>query len=112
GLRQVGLGQLLLANFSPALEASDLAKYGSFVALVQSLARQLRPVAANVAQSFVGEPYRFAATFPAAPEAGKVMVLGPDGKETPFTSDIRSDKRTLFIPRPEQHGFYEVHRGK
>ena len=35
GLRNTGLGQCLLANFSPALETSDLAKYGAFVALAQ-----------------------------------------------------------------------------
>ena len=43
GCEPVGSGQFLLANFSPALEASDLAKYGSFVALVQTLAQQLGP---------------------------------------------------------------------
>ena len=112
GVRQTGLGQCLLANFSPALETSDLAKYGSFVALVQSLARQLRPAATAVKPALVGEAYRFPATFSTDPAAGSIALVGPGGAAVPFHAEVESGKIALHIPRPEQPGFYEVHRGQ
>jgi hypothetical protein len=112
GLRNTGLGQCLLANFSPALETSDLAKYGAFVALAQSLARQLRPAANTARPALVGEPYRHPETFATDAEAGSFALVGPDGKAVPFDTDVESGKLRLHIPRPEQPGIYEFQRGK
>jgi len=111
GVRNTGLGQCLLANFSPALETSDLAKYGSFVALVQSLARQLRPAATTMKPALVGDAYRHPTTLSADPEAGKIAVFGPGGGAVPFKIDGEAGKLALQIPRPERPGFYEIQRG-
>ncbi len=112
GLRQVGLGQLLLANFSPALETSDLAKYGSFVALVQSLAKQLRPAASTLKPSFAGESYRHSETISEVAQVGSVTLLGPGRKELSFTTSVDSGRLLLDIPRTDNPGFHEFYRGK
>lgn len=112
GLRQIGLGQLLLANFSPALETSDLAKYGAFVALVQSLAKQLRPTTTTLKPTFVGESYRHTEPLSAEAKVGSVTLLGPGRKEMSFTTSVDSGQLVLDIPRTEKPGFHEFYRGQ
>jgi hypothetical protein len=112
GVRNTGLGQCLLANFSPALETSDLAKYGSFVALAQSLARHLRPAAGAARPALVGEAYQHPEALAADSEGGSLALVGPDGKAVPFDTDLESGKVRLHIPRPEQPGLYEFQRDK
>ena len=60
----------------------------------------------------VGEPYRHLESFAADPEAGSFALAGPDGKAVPFNTDLESGRLRLHIPRPEQPGLYEFHRGK
>ncbi len=111
GVRTTGLGQCLLANFSPALETSDLAKYGAFVALAQSLARQLRPAETAVKPALVGEDYRYPETLSTGANAGSTTLVGPGGLAVPFNTEFESGRIALHIPQPEHPGFYEVHRG-
>ena len=106
----IGSGQLLLANFSPALSISDLGKHGSFVALVQVLARQLRRPSGGQTRPTVGEPVRLAKTYPITAGAGMV-VAGPDGKGVPSSTNIIGDQIALQIERPTLPGFYQVRRG-
>ena len=117
GVRTTGVGQCLLANFSPAIQTSDLAKYGSFVALAQSLAKQLRPAATAAKPAIVGEAYRHPETFSIDPDAGSIALFGPTllspgGAAVPFNREVESGRLTLHIPRPERPGFYEVRRGQ
>lgn len=111
GLRQIGLGQLLLANFSPSLETSDLAKYGSFVALVQSLAKQLRPAATTLKPTYVGESFRHSEPISAEAKVGSVTLRTPGQKEMPFTTSVDSGQLLLDISRTERPGFHEFYRG-
>lgn len=109
GLRPVGKGQFLLANFSPALEASDLGKYGSFVALVQTLAQQLSPgAAAAEARAIVGEPFRFPKTFHVGPTNGRLRVLGPKNEPVAFATSGDADHVAVEVPEPELPGFYRL----
>jgi len=112
GLRPVGMGQFLLANFSPALEASDLGKYGSFVALVQTLAQQLGPAAAaRESRSVVGEPYRFLHPFRLASAAGRLTVLGPRNETVAVTTSGDADRVAVELPQTALPGFYHLRIG-
>ena len=79
GLRSIGTGRLLLANFSPSLVSSELGKHGVFVALVQVLAQELRPATETGPTPRVGETYRFPAR--KLPQAvARLEIAGPDGQ--------------------------------
>lgn len=112
GLRQAGLGQLLVANFSPALETSDLAKYGSFVALVQSLAKQLRPATSAIKPPVVGDPLRLMETISDGVQAGSMTLLGPDRSELTFTTAVDNGQLMLMLAHTDKPGFYEFRRGQ
>jgi hypothetical protein len=108
--RSIGAGQLLLANFSPSLESSELGKYGSFVALVQVIARQLRPARDQAALAVVGQPYRYPGLL--GVEAGSLEVFGPDGQTVPATVTAQGEKLAVHLPRPEQPGVYRLQRSQ
>jgi len=112
GLRLVGMGEFLLANFSPAIEASDLGKYGSFVALVQTLAQQLGPGAsANEPSAVVGEPYRLPQTFAIDPAAGRLTVLGPQNEPVAFVTTGDPDHVAVDVQQTTLPGFYRFKVG-
>jgi hypothetical protein len=112
GLRPVGAGQFLLANFSPALEASDLGKYGSFVALVQTLAQQLSPgTAAKEARSIVGEPYRSPQSFRLGATAARLTVLGPRNEPVAFATTGDADRVAVEVQQTTLPGFYRFRIG-
>jgi len=112
GLRLVGMGRFLLANFSPALEASDLGKYGSFVALVQTLAQQLGAgTAAKEAGSIVGESYRFPQPFRVGPAGGRLTVLGPGNEPVAIATSADADRVTVELQQTALPGFYHLRIG-
>lgn len=109
-LRPIGRGQLLLAAFSPAADASDLAKHGSFVALLHNLVAGLAPDTGERG-GIVGQPLRL--TLPAEAVAiGGVQLIGPDASPLgAFDLSANESSATLVAPRPRQAGFYSVERG-
>jgi hypothetical protein len=112
GLRPLGTGQFLLANFSPALEASDLGKYGSFVALVQTLAQQLGTGAAvREARAVVGEPYRFPQPFRVGAAAGRITVLGPQNEPVAIATGSDADRVAVDLQQTALPGFYHLRIG-
>jgi hypothetical protein len=120
GVRPVGAGQFLLASFSPALVASDLGKYGSFVAVVQTLAGQLSPGAsAGAAPAVVGEPYRYPEPFRlgtgaagARPGANRIAVIGPGKEPISIATNVESDRVTVQLQRTLTPGFYRFQLGE
>jgi hypothetical protein len=111
GLRLVGLGEFLLANFSPALESSDLGKYGSFVALVQSLAQELgQGSSAKEAPAIVGEPYRSRQTF-RIPADGRLAVLDPKNEPAAFATSGDADHVAIELQQTTLPGFYRFQLG-
>jgi hypothetical protein len=112
GLRPVGTGQFLLANFSPALEASDLGKYGSFVALVQTLAQQLGTgTAVREARSVVGESYRFPQPFRVGSATGRLTVLGPRNETVAIATNADADRVAVEMQQTALPGFYHCRIG-
>ncbi|HEX4071745.1 MAG TPA: BatA and WFA domain-containing protein [Planctomycetaceae bacterium] len=112
GLRLVGTGEFLLANFSPALESSDLGKYGSFVALVQNLAQQLgQGASSKEAPAIVGESYRTRQTFRIPPGAGRLAVLNPKNEQAAFATSGDADHVAIELQQTTLPGFYRFQLG-
>jgi Aerotolerance regulator N-terminal len=112
GLRIVRTGEFLLANFSPAIEASDFGKYGSFVALVQTLAQQLAPGGAGKEPSaVVGEIYRAPQTISMGSSAGRLTVLGPKSEPVAFATSGDPEHVTVDVQQTSLPGFYRFKLG-
>lgn len=112
GLRLVGTGEFLLANFSPAIEASDFAKYGSFVALVQTLAQQLAPGSASKEPSAIaGEVYRSPQTISMGSATGRLTVLGPKGEQVAFATSGDPEHVSVDVQQTPLPGFYRFKIG-
>lgn len=112
GQRQVGPGQILLANFSPSLQTSDLAKYGSFVALMQSFAKQMRPASTTLKSPVVGESYRVVLPLPVPFHRDLIKVTGPDRKSVAVRTSVDTGRLLIELDRIETPGIYEFHHGK
>ena len=109
GSRHIGAGKLVVANFSPAWGHSDLAKHGSFVALLHSLALDLQPRGAVRSPPTVGHTLTFTSATGFDPQGPAVGVVGPDDKpiEDVALSSV-GDKLTVTVPQPALPGFYRV----
>lgn len=104
----VGAGRLLVANFSPALACSDLGKYGSFVALSQSLVHYLRPRQDRLAEAAIGEPFNYPAILETAGSAEPLKVFGPDERECEISVAREGSYLQVHLNRPMVSGFYRV----
>ena len=109
GSRYVGAGKLMVASFSPAWGHSDLAKHGSFVALLHSLVLDLQPRGGMRSAPTVGHAMTFANVDGFDPRDPAVSVVGPDGKpvEDVALSSI-GDRLVVTVHRPAMPGFYRV----
>jgi len=112
GLRLVGTGEFLLANFSPAIEASDFGKYGSFVALVQTLAQQLaRGGSAKEPSAIVGEVYHSPQTISIGSAAGRLTVIGPKNEPVAFATSGDPAHVSVDVQQTTLPGFYRFKIG-
>lgn len=109
-LMPIGEGRLIVANFNPALAASDLGKHGSFVALSHSLARFIRPQRDWLSHATVGQPLVATIAIPVGQQPGRFVIEGPDGKL--FTPDLSraASRMTAALPRSTGPGFYRFLR--
>jgi len=109
-LQNVGEGRFILANFSPALKAGDLGKYGSFPALTHSLLRYVKPHRDWRYAAVAGESLNAQTTIPVGEKTGSIVVRNPD--DALLTPTVSRDAQRLFIdlPRTELTGFYAVFR--
>ncbi|QDT94973.1 vWA domain-containing protein [Gimesia aquarii] len=105
-MRRLGAGRFLLANFSPSLDSSDLAKYGAFVALIQIIAKQLRPADNSVRENVVGEIYQHPVRLPLEISGGNLVASNPEEKEIAITTSVEADQLALRIHQTEIPGFY------
>jgi hypothetical protein len=110
--RRVGAGRLVLANFSPALTASDLGKYGSFVALMHGLVEYLRPTEDWRTRATVGKSFSYTVRLPAVGGETALRLVGPDRR--PAEGELATDGAHLRVTlaRPRLVGFYQVQRGE
>lgn len=113
GQRPVGAGQLVLANFSPALRDSDLGKYGAFVAMMQRMAEVLRPREAPSESVSVGHAVTLMVDEARLDSAGPAPRLVGPGARTLSESEIhlRRDRLTATAPVAATPGFYRLMQG-
>lgn len=112
GQMPVGLGNLVVCNFSPSLGASDLGKYGSFVALTQALVETLMPRFSTSAPITPGMPLTLGNIVGYDPAEPVPRVIGPDDK--PISDAVFSTVGELpiaSIRSAERAGFYRVVQG-
>ena len=107
-MQMVGAGKLMLCNFSPALQSSDLGKYGVFVAMTHNLFHYLRPSQRQRAGAVVGLPLNVPIKALNHERAGDWRVIGPDKR--PCAAEVTADgaRRIVHVPRAALPGFYEV----
>jgi len=108
----VGMGSLVVCNFSPALAASDLGKYGSFVALTQALVETLTPKDAGNTRQHPGMPLNIPGIVGHDAEGDPPRVVGPDGKPIPDAEfSTRGQTLVVTVRAAEDAGFYRVMQG-
>lgn len=108
-LQNVGEGRFILANFSPALNAGDLGKYGSFPALVHSLMQFVQPKRDNRFVATVGSPLAAITPVLVGGQTGLIALRGPG--EAMLTPAVSRDAQRLFVElsRTESPGFHAVY---
>ena len=109
--QNVGAGKVVVANFSAAMGASNLGKYGTIVALMQGLVESLRPSQDWRAQAAVGQSFSFLAASPTAVTPAQVRVVGPDGGS--IAPQIAGDNLRFLVHFPPVRlpGFYRIVHG-
>jgi len=103
-----GSGRMMLANFTAAPGGGQLAKHGSFVALMHGVVDALRPMDDAVRDTHVGEPVTLAVDLSAAPAAQGLSVMAPSGRTVAAPSERRGAAIELNLPRTTEAGFYEA----
>lgn len=110
GVRSVGRGLILVANFSPESTTSDLARHGAFVALTQMLLQGAAAQVEVVRQPLVGASHGWRARF--APEVSdELSVIGPTGTPMPLSSRPEEDRLVVATPRLLRPGIYQLRQG-
>jgi hypothetical protein len=109
--QNVGAGKIVVANFSAAMGASNLGKYGTIVALIQGLVEGLRPTQDWRAQATVGQSFSFPVQSPAAVTPAQIKVVGPD--EQSFVPELVGDHQRFLVhfPAVPLPGFYLIKHG-
>lgn len=102
---QVGLGTLLICNFSVAEEASNLARQRLFPAWIHEILLRLDSSSSMGSDRFLpGDPLHADAW--TSEIAGRELI-GPDGKPTPYQTQLRSERSSISFT-PELTGFYRM----
>lgn len=110
GVRAVGRGMLLVANFSPEPTTSDLARHGAFVALTQMLLQGMLAEAVPLHQPTVGGAYTWPDRFPPGSDED-LSAVGPSGDRVPLSSRLVNDALVVTIPEATRPGLYQLRRG-
>jgi hypothetical protein len=110
--RPLGEGQLLVANFSADVSSSDFGKFGSFVALMQVLARELRPQAGRQGTGTVGQSWTSPDPLPAGVRIDTVRLVDPADEPLALVFDAAAPNQSLRIDHPELPGLYRFHAGQ
>ena len=102
----LGAGVILVCNFSPAPDHSDLARRTLFVPLVHEMIRGLKPGRSGPDRVVVGHPC--AASVPGWREDQSIRFTAPDGSFQSATFDVRHEETAVLFPDTTRRGFYRV----
>jgi len=107
---RLGAGSLVLANFSPRPDHSDLARRNVFPPLVHEIVKGLRSPRLEVQETHPGEAASLSVELDERPEGDplKVSVLGPDGAPVRALVNLAKETASVTVPRAEHSGFYNV----
>ncbi len=112
GRTNIGTGSLVVCNFSPALGASDLGKYGSFVALMHAMTEALTPPSSGGLGSAPGTPLTITGITGVVADGDPPRVVGPEGKPIPdAVFSTLGDTLVASVRSAERAGFYRVMQG-
>lgn len=112
GQTTVGTGSLVVCNFSPALGASDLGKYGSFVALTHAMVEALTPQFGGGLSVTPGMPLTIGGITGFSPDGDQPRVVGPDDKPIPDAMfSTLGDTLVASVRAAYRSGFYRVKQG-
>jgi hypothetical protein len=106
--RSLGSGRLVVANFSPSVDSSDLGKYGTFVALVQILAKEMRTAAAGQAEVLVGESVEYSDSLVGVTAEDKITAMDPDGQPLVVMTAAPDERLRAQIFKTLRPGFYRL----
>jgi hypothetical protein len=104
-----GLGTLLLANFSPSLEGSDLQKSTVFVPLLHEMVKAMGLEGGGNRDFPAGYPCSMSITLPAADTP--VRFTDPLDEEVSATVDLNGAAGAVFFNDTATTGFYRVYNG-
>ena len=104
--QMLGSGVLLLCNFSPAPDHSDLARRTLFLPLVHEMIRGLKPGHSAQERVAVGQPC--AAFVPGWRQDQPIRFTAPDGSYQSASFDVRHEETAVLFPDTAKRGFYRV----
>jgi hypothetical protein len=108
--KSLGLGSLLLCNFSPGLEGSDLAKRPLFVPFVHEMIRNMRPQSGGLREFHVGSAA--STTIKLASTNAPLLFRAPTGERINGTFEENHGEAAVFFPATETTGFYRIDAGE
>ena len=107
--KSVGAGSLLLANFSPAVRHSDLAKRTIFVPFLHEMIKGMRPQSGLVKPFSVGQPAATKVTLGGATR--EVRFNSPSSAGLDAVFELSGDEAAVIFPETKESGFYRVLAG-
>lgn len=107
----LGLGSLLLANFSPALDGSDLQKSTAFVPLVHEMLKALDLTGGGGREFAAGYPCSTSITLETDYADAPVRFTNPSGEEIDAVLDMNGANGSVIVGETPQTGFYRVFNG-
>ncbi len=106
--KTVGIGSILLCNFSFSLTHSDFAKHTLFVPFVQETIKNQRPAAGGMRNYEVGFPC--ATTVALERNDETIEFKNPSGERVNASLEMGQKEAAVFFPKTEESGFYRIYR--
>lgn len=104
--KTMGIGSILLCNFSCSLHHSDFAKHTLFVPFIHEIINHLRPQTAGANEYEVGAACSATVRGIAANEP--VEFRDPSDRKIDASMEIGQDESVIFFPRSKESGFYRI----
>lgn len=102
----VGAGQLLLANFSPAPEASDLARRPLYLPLLHELLKSLRAAPSSAEGCGIGAPC--STLLRGLSPLETLTCLAPDGRRVQTSYALRGTEALVALPPSPEAGLQRI----
>jgi hypothetical protein len=107
--KSVGGGSLLLGNFSPSLQHSDLAKRTIFVPFLHEMIKGMRPQSGTGRPFVVGNPVSTTIRMNSAEK--DIRFSSPSGEKLNAFFELSREDAAVIFPETKESGFYRVLAG-